>query len=106
MSGGCEVQTGADRHVLNRSGGKDRAWGRAARQVIVSLTLTGKEHVHSIPIWKDRLPLALGAASLLAELRMNNEQRDDSEAELYSGPFGVAFALSVLITAAAVLWLF
>jgi hypothetical protein len=80
--------------------------GRAARQVIVSLTLTGKEHVHSIPIWKDRLPLALGAASLLAELRMNNEQRNDSEAELYSGPFGVAFALSVLITAAAVLWLF
>jgi hypothetical protein len=37
---------------------------------------------------------------------MNNEQRDDSEAELYSGPFGLAFALSVLITAAAVLWLF
>ena len=37
---------------------------------------------------------------------MNNEQWDDSEAELYSGPFGVALALSVLITAAAVLWLF
>jgi hypothetical protein len=37
---------------------------------------------------------------------MNNEQWDDSEAELYSGPFSVAFVLSVLITAAAVLWLF
>ena len=60
----------------------------------------------------DRLPYSppalwdSGAASPLAELRMNNEQWDDSEAELYSGPFGFAFALSVLITAAAVLWLF
>jgi hypothetical protein len=40
---------------------------------------------------------------------MNNNmhrQRSDSDAELYSGPFGIAFALSVLTAAAAILWFF
>ena len=37
---------------------------------------------------------------------MNNEQPDGSDAELYNGSLGGAFALIVVIVAAAVLWLF
>jgi hypothetical protein len=40
---------------------------------------------------------------------MNNDirnQRNDSDPELYSGAFGIAFALTVLTAAAAVFWLF
>jgi hypothetical protein len=40
---------------------------------------------------------------------MNNDiqnHRSDSDAELYSGPFAIAFALSVLTVAAAILWFF
>ena len=89
-----------------RQDGQPAGYGTPIVSVTLTFTLVRRAYYW---IGCPTLPPALwdsGAASPLAELRMNNEQWDDSEAELYIGPFCVAFVLSVLIAAGAVLWLF